>query len=152
MVTVSVNQADQVPVSSGLIDGAVRAVLDAEHVGHADIAITFLKDAPIRELNKRYLDRDRPTDVLSFALDAGPGVTEEAVSGDVYIGSDRAVAQALERGIAPSDEAVRLAVHGTLHVLGHDHPEHARDESPFFLLQEELVDRVLQDPSLEVQR
>ncbi len=56
------------------------------------------------------------------------------------MGVDQARRQAAELGVPLDEELVRLAVHGTLHVLGHDHPEGpGREESPMFALQEALV-------------
>lgn len=123
----------------GLLERAVHAVLeDAEVVG-AEISVTLLDDPGIRDLNARYLDRNRPTDVIAFSL-PGP---EGQVVGDVYIGVEQAVRQAPEGG-SLTEELVRLAVHGTLHVLGHDHPEgDERYTSPMFQSQERLVRNVL---------
>lgn len=144
MIEVSVNQADRMPVSEALIERAVKAVLEAEDVESCDFSVTFLGDAGMRELNRDYLDHDWSTDVLSFALDPGGESPAGAVEGEVYIGADRAHSQARERKIAPEVEAVRLAVHGTLHVLGYDHPEEGREKSPFFERQEALVRRVVE--------
>jgi probable rRNA maturation factor len=80
--------------------------------------------------------------VLSFALhDEG-----EPPLGDVYVGVEQARRQAAEAGVAETEELVRLAVHGTLHVLGWDHPEEpeARFRSPMWLRQEALVAEVMQ--------
>lgn len=103
--------------------------------------MTLLPDSAIRVLNADYLQHDWPTDVLSFALHE-PG---ETVLGDVYIGIDRARAEAEQRRLTELEEVVRLAVHGTLHVLGHEHPEPAeeREESDFFITQERLVAAVM---------
>jgi probable rRNA maturation factor len=58
----------------------------------------------------------------------------------VYVGAEQAARQAAEAGVGVGEELVRLAVHGTLHVLGHEHPEgDGREESPMFALQEALV-------------
>jgi len=79
-------------------------------------------------------------DVISFALH-GP---DDPILGDVYLGGAQAARQAEEEGVTLQEELVRLVVHGTLHVLGHDHPQgEERLESPMFLLQEELVHQLL---------
>lgn len=103
--------------------------------------MTFLRDEAIRALNAEYLEHDWPTDVLSFALHAAG----EPVLGDVYIGIDRARDEARSRDLSPMEEIVRLAVHGTLHILGDVHPEPAeeREGSEFFTLQEQLVAAVM---------
>ncbi len=142
-IRVAINHADRLPVSDELIEQAVRAVLVAEQVTEGDLAVTFLEDAAIRDLNRGYLDHDWPTDVISFALEPDPGAPADLISGELYVGVDRARAQAAERHIPAIEEAVRLAVHGTLHVVGHDHPEEQRESSAFFARQEELVSKIL---------
>ena len=153
-VSISVHRADRLPVDRALIEAAAHAALSTKDVESGDLSITFLDDAGIRDLNREYLDHDWSTDVLSFGLESGPREPANSVSGDVYIGADRARAQAQEREIPPSEEAVRLAVHGVLHVLGHDHPDEGRDDSDFFRLQERLVRQVVAEhteTSLEVE-
>lgn len=119
----------------GLLERAVHVVLDDADVVDAELSLTLLDDPGIRDLNARYLDRNRPTDVIAFSL-PGP---EGQVVGDVYIGVEQAMRQAAEGG-SLTEELVRLAVHGTLHVLGHDHPEgEDRLSSPMFHHQERLV-------------
>ncbi len=108
-------------VTVALLERAVRAVLEDADVARAEISLTLLGDDAIRELNRRYLGKDRPTDVLAFSL--GTGVHP---IGDVYVGVEQARRQARELDVPAKEEIVRLAIHGTLHVLGHDHPEGAR--------------------------
>jgi probable rRNA maturation factor len=117
------------------LERAVRHALAYGGVADGEVSLTLLDDGAIQALNRQYLSTDRATDVLAFALGPGP-----AVLGDVYVGVDQARRQAAELGVPLEEELVRLAVHGTLHVLGHDHPEGAgREESPMFALQEALV-------------
>lgn len=125
------------------VENAVLRVLAAENQGtDAEVSVTFQDDEAIRTLNRWYLGRDHPTDVLAFALGAGPA--GHGVVGDIYIGVDRARDQARERDIPVRDELLRLVVHGVLHVLGHDHPEGPeRESSPMFRRQEELLDMLL---------
>lgn len=117
------------------LERAVRRTLRSQRVREAEVSLTLLDDAEIRELNRRFLSRDRPTDVLAFALDAGPGIL-----GDVYLGVEEAGRQASDAGVPLAEELVRLAVHGTLHLLGLEHPSGPeREGSPMFALQEKLV-------------
>lgn len=124
-----------------LLRRAVTAALQDHGAEVAEISVTLLDDAAILALNREHLDHDWPTDVLSFALwEAG-----EPVLGDVYIGVEQAGRQAIEAEVSLTEELVRLVVHGTLHVLGHDHPDEgdARAASPMYRLQERLVQDVL---------
>lgn len=139
MITVHVNVGEAERAYRRLLDDAVRATLAEEGVEAGEISLTLLEDAPIRAMNRHYLSKDRPTDVIAFAMheEGGPPL------GDVYVGLDQARRQAGELGIPLEEELMRLAVHGTLHVLGHDHPEgEGREDSPMFILQEALVRRL----------
>ena len=120
---------------TSLLERAIRHTLEDERRADAEISLALLADAEMRDLNLRYLGKDMPTDVLAFSLGDG-----DDVLGDVYVGLDQATRQAAELGIPLEEELVRLAVHGTLHVLGHDHPEGLeREQSPMFRAQERLV-------------
>lgn len=135
-VEVSVSEGVSPPVSPDAVERAVRHVLAAEGVGEAELSVALVGDAEIAALNEEYLGHEGPTDVISFHLhEAG-----EPPLGDVYVGVDQAVRQAAAFGATPAEEVVRLAVHGTLHVLGWDHPDGAeRLESEMFRRQEELL-------------
>jgi probable rRNA maturation factor len=123
---------------AALLEATVRHVLADAGLTEAEVSLTLLDDETIRALNFEWLGHDRPTDVIAFALD------DDGVLGDVYLGAEQARRQAAELGIPFAEELVRLAVHGTLHVLGHDHPEGPeRAVSPMFELQERLVREVL---------
>lgn len=126
-------------VDVDLLRTGVLRTLTAENRAVVEVSLTLLADEEIRELNRRYLGHDRPTDVIAFTL-GGP----EDLVGDVYVGVEQARKQAEELGISPSEELLRLAVHGTLHVLGRDHPEgEERYTSPMFEQQERIVRDVL---------
>lgn len=121
----------------GTVRQAAEAALEAQGVEVAEISLTLLDDAAIRALNRDHLDHDWATDVLSFALYAG----DEPVLGDVYLGVDQAERQAAEEGVSTVEEIARLAVHGTLHVLGFDHPEESegRADCEMYRVQEAIV-------------
>ena len=129
------------------IERAVRLALEAvaasDPPSSAEISVALMDDPSIAALHERFLRREGPTDVLAFSL----GDTVDVV-GDIYVGFEQASRQAADLGVSLAEELVRLAIHGTLHVLGHDHPEgDERDESPMFALQERLVRRAMQLPS-----
>jgi probable rRNA maturation factor len=85
-------------------------------------------DETIRALNRDYRDADAATDVLSFAL-AGPRAIHDPASavflGEIYISLDTARAQARAARRPIAREVAHLALHGILHLLGHDHPTRA---------------------------
>ena len=121
-----------------LIERAIRMTLDEDGT-IAEISLALLADSEMQELNLRHLGKDSTTDVISFSL-GGEGL----VVGDVYVGFEQAIRQADELGIEVGEELARLAIHGTLHVLGYDHPEGPeRAKSPMFQVQEQLLRNLL---------
>jgi probable rRNA maturation factor len=124
-----------------LLGRAVRATLLRLEVTAGEVSVTLLEDVAIERLNREYLRHEGPTDVISFALH-DPG---EPPLGDVYIGLDQAVRQAREHGVDLQEELTRLAVHGTLHVMGYDHPDGDRTGSEMWQIQEEIIRGVTGD-------
>lgn len=123
-----------------LLGRAARAALRHERVPAGEVSITLLDDTGITDLNHRFLSRDLVTDVIAFALYEPP----EPPVGDIYIGFDQAVRQAAGAGVDVAEELVRLAVHGVLHVLGHDHPDGTeRVDTEMWRIQESIVIQVM---------
>jgi probable rRNA maturation factor len=129
-------QGRGLPLSRALIRRVVETVLKAER-RQGLISVTFLGRDSMRRLNAAHKGHDRPTDVLSFPLVAPGG----QIVGDVYICPWVARREAEARGIPLREELIRLVIHGTLHVLGHDHPEGAeRTRSGMWRRQERYVE------------
>jgi probable rRNA maturation factor len=129
-------------ISRSRIREAAVAVLEAEKVREAMISIAFVGRSAISALNQRYLDRVGATDVISFSL--GRIGSSGAVLGDIYICPDVARANARRQNVGLGEELLRLVVHGTLHVLGYDHPEgRRRMKSSMWRRQERILARVL---------
>lgn len=102
------------------------------------VEITLLGPAAMRRANARATGRRGLTDVIAYALPQPDG----RLIGDVYI-CPAAAAHAARNGTTLGQELVRLAVHGTLHVLGYDHPEGpGRMRSAMWRLQERYVQRL----------
>jgi len=135
-VQVSVGEGIAPAAPPERVEAAVRHVLRAEGVRAAEISVALVGDAEMAALNGEYLGHEGPTDVISFHLhDRG-----EPPLGDVYVGVHQAARQAAGFGAPADEEVLRLAVHGTLHVLGYDHPEgDERASSPMFARQEALL-------------
>lgn len=134
-VRVSPESAVGEPEWAAVVEQAARAAAEDRGVLDGELSLTLLDDDRMADLNREWLDRDGPTDVLAFALqeEGQPPV------GDIYVGVERAVAQAEEEGEPAARELARLAVHGTLHVLGFDHPESERERSEMWEHQERIV-------------
>lgn len=83
------------------------------------VNLIFTDDTEVHALNSKYRHKDRPTDVLSFPFETP--VENDDVFGEVYISMDTAQQQAEEYGAPLSEELLRLACHGFLHLFGYDH-------------------------------
>ncbi len=130
----------RVPLARERVAELVRGVLRAEKVRHAMVSVAFLDDRAMAALNRRHLGHRGPTDVISFGLAPVPG---QPVIGDIYIAPGVVRENARAHGSGMREELARVVVHGTLHVLGHDHPEDERRlASPMWRRQERLLRRL----------
>ncbi len=88
----------------------------------SELSVTLSDDQQISELNACYRSAARPTDVLAFSLLEGEHDEHRGdLLGDVVIGVETALRQARRSRRSLDDEVARLLIHGTLHLLGHDH-------------------------------
>ena len=131
----------RLPISRARLKDIVLGVLEAERVRHALVSVAFVSKRAIARLNREHLNHTGATDVISFALSAGRGARGHTpVVGDVYVAPDVARENAARYGTATREEIVRLVIHGTLHVLGYDHPDgDDRVESRMWKRQETLL-------------
>lgn len=121
-----------------------RFVLDRMRVHPlAELCIKAVDEATIAQLNEQWMDKEGPTDVLSFPMDElRPGLVdsepEEGVLGDLMLCPAVAARQAEEAGHTTVAELELLTVHGILHLLGYDHAE-PEEHREMFGLQDELL-------------
>ncbi|OYQ66760.1 rRNA maturation RNase YbeY [Aerococcus sp. 1KP-2016] len=116
--------------------------------GEIELSLTIVDDEEIHAINKEYRNIDRPTDVISFAIE-DQGEDEMAIIGlpddlprelgDLFISIDKVREQAIDYGHSFERELGFLALHGFLHLNGYDHMEEA-DEKVMFGLQKEILD------------
>jgi len=92
------------------------------------INIVLTDNATIHELNKKFLGRDRPTDVISFNVHTEYLPSELQILGDVYISVEKANEQAENFHVPLQDELQRLVTHGILHLIGHEHDNPEQQE------------------------
>lgn len=119
----------------GIVRRAVAATLRDRGVEDAEMSVTLLDDEAMAGLNREWKGRDTTTDVLAFAL----YTSDEPPVGDVYLGALRVAEQSAAVGEVPARELARLAIHGTLHVLGLEHPEDGRESSELWRHQERIL-------------
>ncbi len=109
---------------------AIYKVAELYGLDNAEVSVTLTDNEHIHEINRDYRKVDRPTDVISFALNEGeePEIEGGApinVLGDLIISVEKAREQAGEYGHSVRREIAFLTVHGMLHLLGYDHIEEA---------------------------
>lgn len=106
----------------------VRAICRALGITRKGGSIVFVDDNQIHQLNKTYRNKNKPTDVLAFAMQEGEfaGVSPN-VLGDVVVSVPTAAKQAVRADHPLMEEVTMLLVHGLLHLLGWDHDTDAKD-------------------------
>lgn len=136
-----------------LINNTGEKLAEIEELkGFIDFSLTYLKlknvmfnviminNEEIHKINKEYRGVDRPTDVISFALEDDDTFikTDVRVLGDIYISIEKAKEQAEAYGHSLKRELSFLTIHGILHLLGYDHMEED-EEKEMFELQELIL-------------
>jgi len=121
-------------VESKLLSKIAHRALEVLGLSKVELSIALVSDAQIKRLNKRYRNKDKPTDVLSFPI--GEKVEDWLILGDIVISVDTAKRQARELGHSLEEELKRLLVHGLVHLLGYDHELGGEEEKKFFELEE----------------
>jgi len=133
-----------------LIRHTILETLDYEGMENdAEVSVTFVDDEGIRELNKKFRNMDKPTDVLSFPLLDYEGESEEPFFdelchnlGDIVISLERAMAQANEFGHSFEREVAFLTAHSMLHLLGYDHELSEEDDADMRARQNDIMERL----------
>jgi probable rRNA maturation factor len=111
--------------------------------------VLIVDDSDIQEINRDYLGKDRPTNVISFAMQEGEGLgVQPDLLGDVVISADTATRDADDAGVSFESELYFLLLHGILHLLGYDHERgtiedarrmEIREKEIFSMIQEEFL-------------
>lgn len=114
------------PEAAATVERAATAALGTVE---GDVVVLLTDDAAVQDLNSRFRDRDRPTNVLSFpAADMTfPGQARHL--GDLVLAHGVCAAEAEAQGKTLADHLAHLTVHGVLHLLGRDHEDEAEAET-----------------------
>ena len=125
MLRIEICNEHAFPLDEPRLKKAVRAVLQDAGFNNGEISIAIVDDAEMHALNRKYLDHDYPTDVLSFVLDEEDG----RLDGEIIVSSDYAAREAELYGWTANDEILLYVIHGSLHLVGHDDvaPEKKQD-------------------------
>ena len=145
MITVRIygtNRQKIVPVSKELRTLVKRCcsetLYEEGYTGDFEVSLTFTDNEGIREINRKYREIDRETDVLSFPMtDEGEDFTVDPETGcfmlgDIVVSLEKALTQAEEYGHSFKREVAFLAVHSMLHLLGYDHERSEEEEREMF--------------------
>lgn len=92
-----------------------------------ELSILFTTDDKIKELNKLYRKKSKPTNVLAFAMSDGEALPDDSILGDIVISVDTAAGEAAKEGISLHKRILFLIIHGLLHLLGYDHERSEKD-------------------------
>jgi probable rRNA maturation factor len=111
-----VNQQERLELDYQRMKAVARAVLEGEGVKKAKVTIACMTDPAIRVLNKRFLQHDEPTDVISFPYQR----SKSDLQGELAVSTETATTVAIARGHAPADELLLYIIHGILHLCGYD--------------------------------
>ncbi|MBN1589091.1 MAG: rRNA maturation RNase YbeY [Pirellulales bacterium] len=95
---------------------AVVRILEEARIERAQISVALVDDPTIRELNRRYLEHDYATDVLSFVLES----SVEHLDGQIVVSTETAQNEAVRYGWSADDELLLYVIHGALHLVGYD--------------------------------
>ena len=108
----------------------------------AELSILLVNDAQIRELNRRYLQRDKPTNVLAFPMRKGEYSTlHPHLLGDLVISVETAQRQSRRFGLNPMQMIILLMVHGILHLIGYEHEGAKKGAREMAMKQKELFQK-----------
>lgn len=118
----------------------LKLVAKKEGLKDFEFSVIFINDQEIKELNKKYRNLDKETDVISFALEDNKFIVEPKtrILGDIYVSIEKAKLQAKTFKHSFEKEITFLVVHGFYHLLGYNH-ETESDEIIMITKQEEVL-------------
>ncbi len=130
-------------LAASRLEAVLRRAVAGEGFAVHYLGVVLTGRAEVHALNRDFLGHDYPTDVVSFPLEEG-AVAERVVDGEVYVDLDTAAERAPEFGASFEDEATRYALHGLLHLMGHDDATDAERQA-----MRALEDRYLKDEEVK---
>jgi probable rRNA maturation factor len=116
----------------------------------AELSLLFVNDLQIQALNRQYLRRDKPTNVLAFPMRQGEFPTlHPHLLGDLVISVETAKRQSNRSGLGQMEMVILLMVHGVLHLIGYEHEGTKKAARQMAIKQKELFQRVIKAEILE---
>ncbi|MBN2125943.1 MAG: rRNA maturation RNase YbeY [Deltaproteobacteria bacterium] len=124
----------------------MKKVLEDLGCHDRELSIVLTDDESIAELNRQYLGRQGPTNVLAFPMSGGPPPRPRTgMMGDIVVSVDRAIAESDETGETPEEALFRLLIHGVLHLLGFDHEKSIEESQRMEEEQGRLLARIMEE-------
>jgi len=116
------NHQNKVEIDLPRTRQALQTILELLEIEDKEVSILIVDDEGIRKINRDYLGRDKPTNVISFSMSEGEfGDVNPSILGDIIISAETARRDAENHSIPYGDEIDFLLIHGLLHLLGYDH-------------------------------
>lgn len=128
-------------ITKKFLKDKAQEILRELNLQNVELSLTLTDDEKIRQINRAWRNKDKPTDVLSFPMEETVGY-KYRVLGDVIISAPFAERQAEEIGYSYRDEVLRLMIHGILHLLGYDHEKSEEDERVMFEIQNRIFNKL----------
>lgn len=124
------NRQETINVNIEQIKQSLNAILNILECQNKEISLLFVNDEQIIRINRDYMGRNCPTNVISFSMSEGEfGEINPDILGDIVISVETALRNANEENIDFEDEVEFLLIHGLLHLLGYNHENTSKNEA-----------------------
>jgi probable rRNA maturation factor len=112
-----------IPVES--IIAMMKKILEKTDCGDKELSVVFVDDKTIQDINRKFMGRDKPTNVLSFSYEHGADqdypAFDNPLMGEVVVSVETCARSAEAAGMDPLEEVVFCLIHGIAHLLGYEH-------------------------------
>ena len=117
-------------INTSRLRRSLKRLLKELDVEDHEVSVLITDDKQITKINREYLDRDRSTNVISFAMTEGfSGDIHPEILGDIVISAETALRDAAAAELPFNDELEFLLIHGLLHLLGYNHENTTQEET-----------------------
>ena len=134
------DRQDRYRIAHEEIKKKAKTILNALECHDGALSILIVNDPEIAKLNKTYLGRSGPTNVIAFSMQEGPfGQINPNLLGDVVISLDTAAREAQDATMSVESRLDQLLIHGILHLFGFDHEKTSEQAKAMRMKEEELL-------------
>ena len=133
---IELNNLTKVSVDRKSFSQVAKKVLLGENRGTETLSLAFVNKEEIKKLNKKFRNKNKPTDVLSFDLG------NDEYLGEIVICPEVVAENAKKYGVTKKKETMKVFVHGILHLCGYDHETSKKDAEEMEKLQEKYLSKI----------